>query len=89
MKYTIFRRFQDLCERHEKGVLNDHQRALQKMGQYKKKRMSATVQGPAEVGGTFRSSLHSSNFIPLVPDIRNSLDYCQICEYVTIILYIS
>jgi hypothetical protein len=37
--------FQDLCERHEKGVLNDHQRALQKMGQYKKKKMSATVGG--------------------------------------------
>ncbi|XP_064631538.1 sorting nexin-8-like isoform X2 [Lineus longissimus] len=35
--------YRDLCERHEKGVLNDHQRALQKMGQYKKKKMSATV----------------------------------------------
>jgi len=40
---------QDLCERHEKGVLNDHQRALQKLGQYKKRKMSATVQGPSEV----------------------------------------
>ncbi|XP_067671895.1 sorting nexin-8-like [Haliotis asinina] len=38
--------YRDLCERHEKGVLNDHQRAIQKMGQYKKKKMSATVQGP-------------------------------------------
>ena len=35
--------WQDLCERHEKGVLHDHQRALQKLGQYKKKKMTATV----------------------------------------------
>ncbi|KAK3580705.1 hypothetical protein CHS0354_005709 [Potamilus streckersoni] len=41
--------YRDLCERHEKGVLQDHQRAIQKMGQYKKKRMSATVQS-SEVG---------------------------------------
>lgn len=41
--------YRDLCERHEKGVLHDHQRALQKMGQYKKKRMSATV-ATAETG---------------------------------------
>ena len=40
---------QDLCDRHEKGVLLDHQRAIQKMGQYKKKKMSATIQGPSEV----------------------------------------
>ena len=38
---TIY--LQDLCDRHEKGVLQDHQRAIAKMGQYKKKRMSATV----------------------------------------------
>ncbi|KAK6170518.1 hypothetical protein SNE40_018894 [Patella caerulea] len=42
--------YKDLCDRHEKGVLNDHQRAIQKMGQYKKKKMSATVQGSAETG---------------------------------------
>lgn len=41
---------QDLCERHEKGVLQDHQRAIAKMGQYKKKKMSATVSS-SEVGG--------------------------------------
>ena len=40
--------FQDLCERQEKGVLNDHQRALSKMGQYKKKKMSATISGAHE-----------------------------------------
>ncbi|XP_069125386.1 sorting nexin-8-like [Argopecten irradians] len=41
--------YKELCERHEKGVLHDHQRAIQKMGQYKKKKMSATV-GTSEVG---------------------------------------
>ncbi|KAK3089854.1 hypothetical protein FSP39_007091 [Pinctada imbricata] len=41
--------YRDLCERHEKGVLSDHQRAIAKMGQYKKKKMSATV-STSEVG---------------------------------------
>ncbi|XP_052267005.1 sorting nexin-8-like [Dreissena polymorpha] len=45
----LIQSYRDLCERHEKGVLQDHQRAVQKMGQYKKKKMSATVQS-AEVG---------------------------------------
>eukprot|EP00794_Sanderia_malayensis_P008844 gene8844-9792_t len=35
----------DLLERHEKGVLRDHQLALHKMQQYKQRRMSATVKG--------------------------------------------
>ncbi|CAH1277511.1 sorting nexin-8-like [Branchiostoma lanceolatum] len=37
--------YKDLCDRHEKGVLSDHQRALQKMGQMKKRKMTATIQG--------------------------------------------
>ena len=41
--------YQDLCERHERGVLHDHQSALAKMRQYKKKKMGATIQGPGEV----------------------------------------
>ncbi|CAH1794267.1 unnamed protein product, partial [Owenia fusiformis] len=40
--------YRELCDRHEKGVLNDHQRAIAKMGQYKKKKMSATIQGAQE-----------------------------------------
>lgn len=35
---------QDLCERHEKGVLHDHQRALHKYSVMKRQMMSATVQ---------------------------------------------
>jgi hypothetical protein len=38
-----------LNDRHEKGVLNDHQRAIAKMGSYKKKRMTATVNSAPEV----------------------------------------
>lgn len=34
----------DLCERHEKGVLHKHQRALHKYSMMKKQMMSATVQ---------------------------------------------
>ncbi|XP_071960510.1 sorting nexin-8-like isoform X2 [Antedon mediterranea] len=37
--------YKDLCERHEKGVLRDHQMALQKMANIKKKKMSATLKG--------------------------------------------
>jgi sorting nexin-8 len=41
--------YNDLCDRQERGVLQDHQSALAKMRQYKKKKMSATIQGPEEV----------------------------------------
>ncbi|XP_065065788.1 sorting nexin-8-like [Rhopilema esculentum] len=37
--------YKELLERHEKGVLRDHQLALHRMQQYKQKRMSATVKG--------------------------------------------
>lgn len=40
-----FRRLpQDLCERHEKGVLHKHQRALHKYSLMKRQMMSAAVQ---------------------------------------------
>lgn len=35
--------YKDLIERHEKGVLRDHQLALHKMQQYKQRHMNATV----------------------------------------------
>ena len=41
--YTFIVTLQDLCERQEKGVLSDHQRALSKMGQYKSKKMKKTI----------------------------------------------
>nr|XP_054762514.1 sorting nexin-8-like isoform X1 [Lytechinus pictus] len=41
----LLQAYKDLCERHEKGVLRDHQNALQKMAAIKKKKMSATIKG--------------------------------------------
>ena len=42
---AVVHSFQDLCERQEKNVVTDHQKALQKMQSYKRKKMSATLQG--------------------------------------------
>ncbi|XP_051570011.1 sorting nexin-8a [Myxocyprinus asiaticus] len=36
--------YRDLCERHEKGVLHEHQRALQKYSVMKRQMLSATAQ---------------------------------------------
>lgn len=40
---------QDLCERHEKGVLHEHQKALQKYSLMKRQMMSAAVQPKEQV----------------------------------------
>ncbi|XP_069503719.1 sorting nexin-8 [Ambystoma mexicanum] len=40
----LLQSYKDLCERHEKGVLHKHQRALQTYSLMKKQMMSATVQ---------------------------------------------
>ncbi|XP_034046896.1 sorting nexin-8a isoform X2 [Thalassophryne amazonica] len=40
----LLQSYRDLCERHEKGVLHEHQRALQKYGVMKRQMMNATVQ---------------------------------------------
>ncbi|KAK7940553.1 hypothetical protein WMY93_003879 [Mugilogobius chulae] len=40
----LLQSYKDLCERHEKGVLHEHQRALHKYGMMKRQMMSATVQ---------------------------------------------
>lgn len=44
MKRALCVFLQDLCERHEKGVLHEHQRALHKYSVMKRQMMSATVQ---------------------------------------------
>ncbi|XP_067937610.1 sorting nexin-8-like isoform X2 [Watersipora subatra] len=49
--------YRDLCDRHQKGVLNDHQRALNKMGSIKKKQMHATVRGSDGAGENFESRI--------------------------------
>ncbi|XP_066545604.1 sorting nexin-8a isoform X1 [Amia ocellicauda] len=40
----LLQSYKDLCERHERGVLHEHQRALQKYSVMKRQMMSATVQ---------------------------------------------
>ncbi|XP_057716874.1 sorting nexin-8a [Corythoichthys intestinalis] len=40
----LLQSYRDLCERHEKGVLHEHQRALHKYGVMKRQMMSATAQ---------------------------------------------
>lgn len=40
---------QDLCERHEKGILHEHQKALQKYSVMKRQMMSAAVQPKEQV----------------------------------------
>lgn len=37
--------YRELCERHEKGVLKDHQNSLQKMQQIKKRQIAAQAKG--------------------------------------------
>ncbi|XP_016425062.1 sorting nexin-8a isoform X1 [Sinocyclocheilus rhinocerous] len=45
----LLQSYRDLCERHEKGVLHEHQRALQKYGVMKRQILSATVQPKEQV----------------------------------------
>ncbi|KAG7459973.1 hypothetical protein MATL_G00216270 [Megalops atlanticus] len=45
----VMQSYKDLCERHEKGVLHEHQRALQKYGMMRRQMMSATVQPKEQV----------------------------------------
>ncbi|XP_059414536.1 sorting nexin-8-like isoform X2 [Carassius carassius] len=45
----LLQSYRDLCERHEKGVLHEHQRALQKYGVMKRQMLSATVQPKEQV----------------------------------------
>uniref|UniRef100_A0A096LT95 Sorting nexin 8a n=1 Tax=Poecilia formosa TaxID=48698 RepID=A0A096LT95_POEFO len=40
----LLQSYRDLCERHEKGVLHEHQKALHKYSMMKRQMMSATVQ---------------------------------------------
>ncbi|XP_030646104.1 sorting nexin-8a [Chanos chanos] len=45
----ILQSYKDLCERHEKGILHEHQRALQKYSVMKRQMMNATVQPKEQV----------------------------------------
>ncbi|XP_062914705.1 sorting nexin-8a isoform X1 [Mobula hypostoma] len=45
----LLQSYKDLCERHEKGVLHEHQRALQKYTSMKRQMMSVTVQSKEQI----------------------------------------
>lgn len=45
----LLQSYRDLCERHEKGVLHEHQKALQKYSVMKRQMMSAAVQSKEQV----------------------------------------
>ncbi|XP_008327486.1 sorting nexin-8a [Cynoglossus semilaevis] len=45
----LLQSYRDLCERHEKGVLHEHQRALHKYSVMKRQMMSAAVQTKEQV----------------------------------------
>ncbi|KAG2456215.1 SNX8 protein, partial [Polypterus senegalus] len=45
----LLQSYKDLCERHEKGVLHEHHRALQKYSLMKRQMLSATVQSKEPV----------------------------------------
>ncbi|XP_043945492.1 sorting nexin-8 isoform X1 [Protopterus annectens] len=45
----LLQSYKDLCERHEKGILNEHQRALQKYSLMKRQMMTAAVQSKEAV----------------------------------------
>ncbi|XP_060799065.1 sorting nexin-8a isoform X2 [Neoarius graeffei] len=45
----LLQSYRDLCERHEKGVLHEHQKALQKYSVMKRQMMSAAVQPKEQV----------------------------------------
>ncbi|XP_067912030.1 sorting nexin-8a isoform X2 [Heterodontus francisci] len=45
----LLQSYKDLCERHEKGVLHEHQRALQKYSSMKRQMMSVTVQSKEQI----------------------------------------
>ncbi|XP_041134400.1 sorting nexin-8-like isoform X1 [Polyodon spathula] len=88
--------YKDLCERHEKGVLHDHQRALQKYSVMKRQMMSATVQSKEQVSvDQLESRIVQQENAILTMELRNYFSlFCLhqetqlIYTYLQIIAYI-
>jgi len=49
--------YQELCERHEKGVLKDHQNSLHKMQQIKKRQIAAQAKGQEQAVDQLESKI--------------------------------
>ncbi|KAJ6640474.1 hypothetical protein lerEdw1_013701 [Lerista edwardsae] len=72
----LLQAYKDLCERHEKGVLHKHQRALHKYSMMKKQMMSATVQNKEPESVEQLESRIQENAI-LTMELRNYFSlYC-------------
>ncbi|XP_068002766.1 sorting nexin-8 isoform X1 [Melanerpes formicivorus] len=86
----LLQSYKDLCERHEKGVLHKHQRALHKYSMMKKQMMSATVQNkePESVEQLESRIVEQENAI-LTMELRNYFSlYCLHQETQLIHIYL-
>ncbi|MGH0122319.1 UNVERIFIED_CONTAM: hypothetical protein FKN15_003110 [Acipenser sinensis] len=92
----LLQSYKDLCERHEKGVLHDHQRALQKYSVMKRQMMSATVQSKEQLSvDQLESRIVQQENAILTMELRNYFSlFCLhqetqlIYTYLQIIAYI-
>ncbi|XP_060138499.1 sorting nexin-8 isoform X3 [Zootoca vivipara] len=86
----LLQSYKDLCERHEKGVLHKHQRALHKYSAMKRQMMSATVQNkePESVEQLESRIVEQENTI-LTMELRNYFSlYCLHQETQLIHIYL-
>uniref|UniRef100_A0A8C5UIG9 Sorting nexin-8 n=1 Tax=Malurus cyaneus samueli TaxID=2593467 RepID=A0A8C5UIG9_9PASS len=86
----LLQSYKDLCERHEKGVLHKHQRALHKYSMMKKQMMSATVQNkePESVEQLESRIVEQENAI-ITMELRNYFSlYCLHQETQLIHIYL-
>ncbi|XP_048724245.1 sorting nexin-8 isoform X3 [Caretta caretta] len=86
----LLQSYKDLCERHEKGVLHKHQRALHKYSMMKKQMMSATVQNkePESVEQLESRIVEQENAI-MTMELRNYFSlYCLHQETQLIHIYL-
>nr|XP_060641808.1 sorting nexin-8 [Anolis sagrei ordinatus] len=86
----LLQSYKDLCERHEKGVLHKHQRALHKYSMMKRQMMSASVQNkePESVEQLESRIVEQENAI-LTMELRNYFSlYCLHQETQLIHIYL-
>nr|XP_020659946.1 sorting nexin-8 isoform X2 [Pogona vitticeps] len=86
----LLQSYKDLCERHEKGVLHKHQRALHKYSMMKRQMMSATAQNkePESVEQLESRIVEQENAI-LTMELRNFFSlYCLHQETQLIHIYL-
>ncbi|XP_028669755.1 sorting nexin-8a isoform X2 [Erpetoichthys calabaricus] len=77
----LLQSYKDLCERHEKGVLHEHHRALQKYSLMKRQMLSATAQSkePVSVEQLESRIVQQENAI-LTMELRNYFSLFCLCQ---------